>query len=168
MSKTKLTAEVVQGFVESLLAKGFDEPVSTPLFHQEIWKLCCDKHRFVAIAAPRSFAKSTVVTHAYTLACILFRERSFVVICSDTETQAVMFLGDIKRELETNEDLINLFGLKKDSLGKLKYLKDTESDIIVPFKDGGSFRIVAKGSEQKIRGLKWGSKRPDLIICDDL
>jgi predicted phage terminase large subunit-like protein len=27
---------------------------------------------------------------------------------------------------------------------------------------------MAKGSEQKVRGLKWGSKRPNLIICDDL
>jgi predicted phage terminase large subunit-like protein len=27
---------------------------------------------------------------------------------------------------------------------------------------------MAKGSEQKVRGLKWGNKRPDLIICDDL
>ena len=30
------------------------------------------------------------------------------------------------------------------------------------------FRIVAKGSEQKLRGLLWDGKRPDLIICDDL
>jgi len=34
--------------------------------------------------------------------------------------------------------------------------------------DGHTFRITAKGAEQKIRGLKWNNKRPDLIICDDL
>ena len=164
----KLNAEVIEGLVESVLAKNYDERVGTPEFHREMWRLCCDKHRFVAIAAPRGFAKSTAITHAYTLASVLFRERSFIVLLSDTETQAVMFLGDIKKELETNDDLVNLFGLKKDALGKTKFLKDTESDIIVPFKDGDSFRIVAKGSEQKIRGLKWGNKRPDLIICDDL
>ena len=157
----KLNAEVIEGLVESVLAKNYDERVGTPEFHREMWRLCCDKHRFVAIAAPRGFAKSTAITHAYTLASVLFRERSFVVLISDTETQAVMFLGDIKKELETNDDLVNLFGLKKDALGKTKFLKDTESDIIVPFKDGDSFRIVAKGSEQKIRGLKWGNKRPD-------
>lgn len=33
--------------------------------------------------------------------------------------------------------------------------------------DGHMFRIT-KGAEQKIRGLKWNNKRPDLIICDDL
>jgi hypothetical protein len=34
--------------------------------------------------------------------------------------------------------------------------------------DGHKFRIQAKGSEQKVRGIKWGGKRPDLIVCDDL
>jgi predicted phage terminase large subunit-like protein len=27
---------------------------------------------------------------------------------------------------------------------------------------------MAKGSEQKLRGLKWGNKRPDLVVCDDM
>lgn len=163
-----LTAELIEGFVESVLSKSFDGRVRTPDFHREVWNLCCDKHRFVAIAAPRGFAKSTAVTHCYTLANVLFRERSFVVIVSDTETQAVMFLQDIKKELEDNEDIQQLFGLKRDALGKLKFVKETESDIIVSFADGHKFRIVAKGSEQKVRGLKWGNKRPDLIVCDDL
>jgi predicted phage terminase large subunit-like protein len=35
-------------------------------------------------------------------------------------------------------------------------------------RDGYKFRIVARGSEQKMRGLKWGSKRPDLMIFDDM
>jgi len=34
--------------------------------------------------------------------------------------------------------------------------------------DGHKFRIQAKGSEQKVRGIKWAGKRPDLIICDDI
>lgn len=163
-----LTADLIEGFVESILSKNFDQRVETPDFHREIWDLCCNKHRFVAIAAPRGFAKSTAVTHCYTLASVLFRERSFVVLVSDTETQAVMFLQDIKKELEDNDDLKNLFGIKVDPLGKTRFVKESESDIIVSFTDGQKFRIVAKGSEQKVRGLKWGNKRPDLIVCDDL
>jgi predicted phage terminase large subunit-like protein len=27
---------------------------------------------------------------------------------------------------------------------------------------------MAKGAEQKLRGLKWENKRPDLIVCDDM
>ena len=34
--------------------------------------------------------------------------------------------------------------------------------------DGHKFRIVARGSEQRIRGIKWEGKRPDLLIGDDL
>ncbi len=34
--------------------------------------------------------------------------------------------------------------------------------------DGHKFRIQAKGSEQKVRGIKWLNRRPDLIVCDDL
>lgn len=34
--------------------------------------------------------------------------------------------------------------------------------------DGHKFRIIAKGAEQKLRGLLWNGMRPDLIILDDL
>src|SRR5512143_1150302 len=106
-------------------------------------------------------AKSTAITHAYTLASVLFRERSFVVIVSGTEAQSVLFLSDIKRELLENEDVRELFGVER-------IIKDSETDIIVQFEDKQQFRILAKGSEQKLRGLKWRNKRPDLIIGDDL
>jgi len=35
-------------------------------------------------------------------------------------------------------------------------------------RDGYKFRIIAKGSEQKVRGLKWRNKRPNAILGDDL
>ena len=168
-----LTATVLEGFVNSVLANGFDQRSPTPDCHREWWELCCSKHRFVAIAAPRGFAKSTAITHSYTLASVLFRQRSFVLIVSDTETQAILFLQDIKKELQDNDALIDLFKIKRDGQGKVKLVKETESDIIVEFEDHSTqtparFRIMAKGSEQKVRGLKWGNKRPDLIVCDDL
>lgn len=163
-----LTSSVLEGFVNSVLANGFDQRSPTPNCHREWWELCCSKHRFVAIAAPRGFAKSTAITHSYTLASVLFRERKFVLIVSDTETQAILFLQDIKKELQDNDSLIDLFHIKRNSDGKVKLVKETESDIILEFDDGEKFRIMAKGSEQKVRGLKWGNKRPDLIVCDDL
>lgn len=163
-----LTADVLEGFVNSVLAGGFDQRSPTPDCHREWWKLCCSKHRFVSIAAPRGFAKSTAITHSYTLASVLFRERRFVLIVSDTETQAILFLQDIKKELQDNQTLIDLFHLKRDIQGRVKLQKETESDLIFEFDDGEKFRIMAKGSEQKVRGLKWGNKRPDLIVCDDL
>ena len=56
----------------------------------------------------------------------------------------------------------------KDKEGKVAFLKDTETDIIVQFTDGHTFRIIAKGAEQKLRGLLWNGSRPDIIICDDM
>lgn len=156
-----ITAATVEGFCSAVLRKHFDDAVETPDFHRTIWEYCCDKASFVAIAAPRGHAKSTVVTHAYTLACLLFRERSYAIIVSETVSQSVQFLGDIKKELLDNDDLRELFGI-----GEL--LKDTEDDLICRMEDGHIFRVQAKGAEQKVRGLKWKAKRPDLIICDDL
>lgn len=152
---------MVEGFTNSVLAPQFDHPKATPDFHRELWDLCTSEHPLVAIGAPRGHAKSTAITHAYTLASVLFREHQFVLIVSDTEAQAVQFLGDIKKELQGNEALISLFGVKK-------LVKDSETDIICEMDDGYLFRIMAKGSEQKVRGLKWSNKRPDLIIGDDL
>ena len=123
--------------------------------------MCCSSHKFVAIAAPRGHAKSTAITHSYTLACIVFRVRSFILIVSDTETQSTFFLNDIKKELTENEDLIKLFDIRG-------LTKDTDTDFIVEFNDGHQARVIAKGAGQSLRGVKWDSKRPDLIVCDDL
>ena len=158
---TRLTADVLEGFVNSVLRKNFDDPSETGAFHREIWEYITSPHTKVAIAAPRNHAKSTVVTHAYVLASVLFREDSYVIIVSDTVGQSVQFLGDIKKELIENEDLRNLFGVKE-------FLKDTEDDLICNMDDGHLFRIQAKGSEQKLRGLKWKNRRPGLIVGDDM
>jgi predicted phage terminase large subunit-like protein len=161
----KLTSEIVHGFAGSILSKRYDGATPTPNCHLEWWDLCCSDNKYVAIAAPRGHGKSTAITHAYVLAAALFRQRKFIILVSDTETQATNFLNDIKEELRNNDDLIELFGVKD-------FKKDTETDIIVELNDGHTFRIMVRGSEQRIRGLKWPQSdvtlRPDLIVCDDL
>lgn len=163
----ELTAEVLQGFVGSVLIKRFDEAAGIPQFHKELWGYACSAHKHVAIAAPRGHAKSTAGTLAYVLAAVLFRAAKFVVIVSDTETQAAMFVGNIRQELAENESIADLFGLKKDDKGVV-FEKDSLTDIIVKTADGHAFRIVAKGAEQKLRGLNWDGTRPDLVVGDDL
>lgn len=155
-----LTANLVHGFAGSILAKRYDNATPTPGCHLEWWELCCGPDPLVAIAAPRGHGKSTAISHAYTLAAVLFRERRFVVLVSDTESQAQNFLNDIKEELRNNDDLIELFQIKG-------FLKDTETDIICETHDGHSFRIMVRGAEQRVRGLKWQQMRPDLIICHE-
>ena len=153
-----LSAEVIDGFTIGLLASKYDNPKPIPKFHKEMWELACSDKPKVAVAAPRGHAKSTAMTYAYVMAMMLFRQKSFCLLVSDTEGQAAEFLGDIKAELNSNEALRKTFGIKR-------LIKDTETNVIAIFNDGEKFRIIAKGSEQKVRGLKWGGKRPDLIVC---
>lgn len=159
--KIQLTAELIEGFAGSLLSPRFDIPAPTPPCHREWWELCCSSYKRVAIAAPRGHAKSTAITKAYTLAAVLFRTRDFVLVISDTYKQAVLFLGEIKNELASNEPLRELFGIEE-------FETDREDDIIIRLKDGYRFRIMALGSEQKVRGLLWTGKRPNLMVADDM
>lgn len=156
-----LTPEVIEGFTEAFLKKNYDHPAPIPDCHREWWEMCCSDDKFVAIAAPRGFSKSTSITHAYTLANIVFRQRSFILVVADTEGQSTFFVEDIKKELVENDDLMRVFGISK-------LAKDSATDFIVEFEDGHQARVIAKGSGQSLRGVKWDGKRPDLIVCDDL
>ena len=156
-----LTSAVIKGFSSSLLQKDFDGAVKSPPCHEEWWDLFCSDAKQIAVAAPRRHAKTTAVTQTCGLAAVLFCEREYVLIVSDTITQAVQFLGEIKQQLVENEQLRSLFKVKG-------FIKETEDDFICQCEDGHLFRMSAKGAEQKLRGLKWNNKRPDLIICDDL
>lgn len=157
----KLTSEILLGFSNSILGGSFDNPKPTPDFHMQMWDMCTSDESRVAIAAPREHAKSTAITFVYVLANVLFRVHDYVMIVSDTEGQAKEFLHNIKSELRENQSLIDLFGIEK-------FLRENDTDIIVRFSDGAKFRIIAKGSEQKLRGLLWRHKRPNLIVGDDL
>lgn len=157
----KLTPDAIEGFVKTLLLQSFDKASEIPDFHREIWELCCSEHPMVAIAAPRGHAKSTAVSLVFTLASVLFRESRFVIIVSNTEDIAQKFVETIKSIIELNMDLRQLFGVKGFDLY-------TKTDIIVRMEDGHTFRIMAKGSGQRVRGTNWDFYRPDLIIGDDL
>ena len=163
-----LDRDVVEGFVSSVLSARFDGASESAGFHRECWDLCTGKDKYVAIAAPRGHAKSSAITFGYGLATLVFRERKFMLIVSDTESQAAGFVGMFRAELQENKSLIDLFDLKLNDKGEVQFVKDSETDIIVEMNDGHRFRVLAKGSEQKLRGLLWNGSRPDIIMCDDV
>lgn len=156
-----LTAQAVYGFTREILLSNFDDPQKTPDFHYEMWEDACSPQRYIAWAAPRGHAKSTAITHSYSLAALCFREFQYILLVSDTEGQAIQFLYDIKVELLENDRLRSLFKVKR-------LIKDTETEIVVEFTDGYQAKVSAKGALQKLRGMKWRGKRPQLIIGDDL
>jgi len=156
-----LTAQAIEGFTKSVLGARYDDPKPIPGHHRDMWELCVCDHPQVAIAAPRGSAKSTAITFAYVLASVLFKEHQHVLIISANEELASGFLNDIKIELQENEIIAELFGFKR-------FIKERETEIIVELVGGYRFRILVKGAEQRMRGIKWERKRPSLIIPDDL
>ena len=157
----EITADLLEGFSNAYLAPGYDEAKPIPDFHRTAWGVYTSDVLQAGVAAPRGHAKSTSLTHVYTLGTALFRAEDYIIVISTNEELAIEHLGDITRELTENEDLIADFGLKG-------FITNSKTEIIVEFNDGHQFRILARGSGQKMRGRKWRGKRPGLIVCDDL
>lgn len=112
-----------------------------------------------ADGAPRGNAKSTWTDLIMTLWVAAYRYRHFPLIVSDTASQAEDFIQFIKAELEVNERLAQDFP-KLVGQGAI-----WRADTIIT-RNGVKIRGVGAG--QKLRGMRHGSKRPDLVIGDDL
>lgn len=157
----KLTAQLVENFARMFLSPMWDTPKPTAIFHRLTWALYCGDDPLVAVAAPRGHAKSTALTHTFILAMVLFRVESHVMLISSSEELAMGQLIDIAKDLRENDDLRAEFGISK-------FHTDSKGEIIVRCDDGYEFRILARGVEQRVRGIKWGGRRPGLIIGDDM
>lgn len=133
-------------------------PLETPPFHKEILDLISDKNnRRIGIIAPRGHAKSTTVDMTYPLWAGCFEQEEFIVIISDTYTQAAEFINALKDEFENNPKIKWLFGnMKGDDW------QDGE------FVLSNGIKYAAKGSGMKIRGIRHRHTRPTLMIFDDI
>jgi predicted phage terminase large subunit-like protein len=161
VERIPLTAELIEGFAYDYLASSYDNASPTPEFHREGWRLYCSNVLQAMIVAPRGHAKSAAFTTAFILATALFRDQDYIVMVGTNEEMAVEALGELSLQLRENEDLIRDFQIKK-------LLVDAKTDLIVELADGHLFRIIARGSGQKMRGRKWRGRRPGLIVGDDL
>lgn len=140
-------------------------PTDPAAFHLELYQEYGQMMGFMGAAAPRGFSKSTITDVIFLAWVALFVKRHFVILISDTHTQATMLLEALKEELENNEALRWLFG-------DVKGEEWTNQDLIVRgiSEDGyrTDMKIMAKGAGMKIRGLKFRSHRPGLVLIDDL
>ena len=133
-------------------------PLETPPFHKEILDLISDKNnRRIGVIAPRGHAKSTTVDMTYPLWAGCFEQEEFIVIISDTYTQAAEFINALKDEFENNPKIKWLFGnMKGDDW------QDGE------FVLSNGIKYAAKGYGMKIRGIRHRHTRPTLMIFDDI
>lgn len=114
---------------------------------------------FTSTQAPRFHAKTTIKCFLIPIFQALEEPASFhhYLNVQATNRKAVDVNIAIKEELETNEELLELYG---DQVGP----KWTESQFVL--RNGVIF--TALGAGESIRGKNYKNQRPDYIIIDDL
>jgi predicted phage terminase large subunit-like protein len=110
------------------------------------------------LIGPRGGAKSTTGTLACTLKRACERSENYILICSDTSSQAKEHLRTIKEELETNDDLAEGYP-RAVGIGPIW------RENYIQMRNGVTIQAV--GTLSRIRGLRRREHRPSLIILDD-
>nr|VFK67246.1 MAG: phage uncharacterized protein (putative large terminase), C-terminal domain-containing protein [Candidatus Kentron sp. UNK]VFK72598.1 MAG: phage uncharacterized protein (putative large terminase), C-terminal domain-containing protein [Candidatus Kentron sp. UNK] len=109
--------------------------------------------------APRGEAKSTYATQLGALWCIVTGRKKMIGIFMNTEEQAIEMLSSIQAELDSNPRLQMDFPA---ACGQGRVWQATTAIT----RNGAKIRVGGTG--KKIRGMKNGPHRPDLIFLDDL
>ena len=112
-----------------------------------------------ALAAPRGFAKSTHCAKLFPLWCLVKEAKRFVVLISDALELAELHLEAIKVELEANANL-RLDFPQICGIGSPWRIGE--------FKANNGCYFKAFGAGKRLRGMSFGTERPDLVILDDL
>ncbi len=126
-------------------------------FHRELSELVETQERFIG-AAPREHAKSTIVSFATPIRLVCYERTHLTVILRESEPVAAQTTADIREELESNERILEDFGVLYN---KRKWAEGE-------FVTSTGIKIFARGRDQSMRGLKYKQFRPDLIVADDL
>jgi len=177
MKKNKINSEIsalrrsqaaksVLLFAKTYLSHHFQYPLSQA--HVEIFDKLSDithnRGRKIAFAGPRSFGKSTAVSLAYVLYAICYSKERFIIIISETSSQAEQLLENIMRELVENELIRQDFPEIFEYKGMPKPPRWTKSQ----FETRSGIKVLSLGAEQQITGRKYGKYRPGLVILDDV
>ena len=131
-------------------------PEQTQPFHKLLIRDWHSPKRNILTLIFRGGAKSSIAEEAIVvMSC--FRRFHNGLIVGETETRAKERLASIKREFETNEDIMSLFG-------DMKGPKWQEAAIEL----SNGLVLQAYGRGQSLRGVKHLHYRPDIAFLDDL
>ena len=148
-------------------------------FHREITDIMNEvsmreRNAKVAVAAPRSHAKSSYLSKAFPVHEVVYRLRKYIIIISETPKVAQSNMEWIRNQLKYNRKLREDFGpllSPKDQAN----IRDNSDGFIAwhPDPDDPDYRVQlalveAASTGQALRGRNWDGSRPDLIILDDL
>lgn len=126
-----------------------------PPFHREMYADIAGDDLQLCFCAPRSFAKSSLLSKFYPLFEILKGNRNKIYIFSSTASLAENWLREIKKELTENKYILADYG----DVTTDKWT----SDHIICKVGSRKIELRARGRGSQTRG--W---RPDLIIIDDI
>lgn len=116
-----------------------------------------DPLRAIALCAPREQGKSTVFARLVLIWLLVYGYVRFAAYFRGAADLADSFLADTMVEFTDNQALIRDFGLLKGSVWR---------EGMYSLKTGAV--VVSLGRGASVRGLVSRSRRPDLIIMDDL
>lgn len=130
-------------------------------FQKEIINLVQDdENKLLVIVAFRGSAKSTIITLAYVIWCLVTGKRKYPLILSLNQQRVQQALFNIRQEFEKNILLIQDFGpfyrMNDEWSYNSLYLSYLEA------------RVTAISTGEGFRGLRQRQFRPDLVISDDI
>lgn len=131
---------------------------NTPDFHKQLWEIAKSRKDFLCIV-PRGFAKTTAVSKICVLWKLLFKfETSIMLIMTKGLGEEVV--GDIRRELETNEMIMSIWGHLVPNNNKEEKVNEKWRQRQLQLLNGTELKTITKG--EAIRG-----NRPTWILVDD-
>ncbi|PKN07504.1 MAG: hypothetical protein CVU73_12145 [Deltaproteobacteria bacterium HGW-Deltaproteobacteria-8] len=113
----------------------------------------------LSVAAPRGEAKSTVVGLQFAIWCAITGRKRYILEIADAFEQAAAQLESLKAELDSNPRLALDFP-EHTGQGRV-----WNAGVVITT---GNVKLQAFGAGKRMRGLRHGPHRPDLVICDDL
>ena len=113
----------------------------------------------IALAAPRGEAKSTFISLFFVLWCVLTGRKKYILIIADALEQAAILLEAVKAELDGNPRLAMDFPAET---GRGRVWN------VGTILTAQNVKLQALGAGKRMRGLRHGPYRPDLVILDDL
>ena len=160
----KLMGEIdIEYFSLCYFEKYFDRKFGQ--FHRELFaelKYMLNNNGLIeAFGLPREHGKSTINSFLFPLYATLYNKSQFTLIISATEMIALPFLDMIKDELETNQLLIEDFGVVKGN-------RWNNNEIWIRGSGGIDACIMIRGIDGSLRGIHFKQFRPTLVLIDDL
>lgn len=113
----------------------------------------------INVSAPRGEAKSTLGTQLLAIWCVVTERKHFMPIVMDAFDQAATMLEAIKAELTDNPRLSMDFP-EATGAGRV-----WNASVILT---ANNIKLQAFGSGKRMRGLRHGPHRPDLVFLDDI